>query len=594
MKNVARHIFFVLVLCINSLLFAQQEIDLLESNQNSGSTEVLTKSESADIYKQASDLLPKNIDFWSDYPSDILAKAIVGRMSNEELLSQILMFGWAGAEPDNLLFQWVGGRGLGSVKVFGWNTDDINLVAKSITALQKSAASRRFKIPLFVATDQEGGWIRHVKGETAVTPGNMAIGSSGYPVDAWYSAYYISREIKALGINMNFAPTVDLFTNHDSTIIGTRSFGDDPKKSGILGAAWANGSITAGVIPTVKHFPGHGDTQYDSHLHLPEIQVDFKTFNDRELVPFKVLIEQNVPAVMSGHLSFPKIDKSGAPASLSKYFLTELLRKQLGYKGLIITDDMMMNGATTYAGSLSNAFKAAIQAGNDIVISSTTAHLGEALWTNNLALMSTDQEFEERVKDAACRVIKAKLKYFKSKTIEPAPLYPNALQIAKFIPDQEGKKFFLEQACRSIAVKKQTNLPITEKNSGRVLLAGSLNSFFTEGKKRYPNNGIFSYHLELGPNETLWRSEDLPKYVGGYDTVIILVNSERAATIAKSLKDCGKRVVVFSIMTPTYSFDLDFADEILVGYSYSDYTIQALFGALNGEYQINGTIPFEN
>lgn len=325
--------------------------------------------------------IPENANFWSNFPNEELAEFIVDRMSDEELLSQILMFGWAGAEPDNLLFQWVGGRGLGSVKVFGWNTDDINLVAKSISSLQKSAASRRFKIPLFVATDQEGGWIRHVKGETAVTPGNMAIGAGGYPVDAWCSAYYISREIKVLGINMNFAPTVDLFTNHDSTIIGTRSFGDDPERAGILGAAWANGSIAAGVIPTVKHFPGHGDTSYDSHINLPEIDIDWKTFKNRELVPFEYLIKEKVPAVMSGHLSFPQIDKSGAPASLSKYFLTELLRNQLGYEGLIITDDMMMNGATMYAGSLSAAFKMAIEAGNDIVISSTTARLGENLWT---------------------------------------------------------------------------------------------------------------------------------------------------------------------------------------------------------------------
>ncbi len=542
-------------------------------------------------YESASKNLPENIDFWSDYPSETLAMALVARMSNEELLSQILMFGWAGAEPDNLLYQWVGGRGLGSVKVFGWNTDDINLVAKSISSLQKSAAARRFKIPLFVATDQEGGWIRHVKGETAVTPGNMAIGSSGYPVDAWYSAYYISKEIKALGINMNFAPTVDLFTNHDSTIIGTRSFGDNPENAGILGAAWANGSQTAGVIPTVKHFPGHGDTQYDSHIHLPEIQIDFETFENRELVPFKYLIKENVPAVMSGHLSFPEIDKSGAPASLSKYFLTELLRNQLGFDGLIITDDMMMNGATTYAGSVSNAFRMAIEAGNDIVISSTTARLGESLWTNNLSLMERDLDFLERVKDAAFRVIKAKLEYFKNNNA--APLYPDASTISNYIPDKEGRKFFLEQACRSIAVYKKTCLPLKNEDAGRVLLCGSINSFFAEGKKRYSNNGIFTFSLEMGPNETAWRSQDVKNYTSGYDTIIVLVNNERSATVAKALKDSGKKVIVFSIMTPTYSFPLDFADDILLGYSWSDYTIQAMFGALAGEFEPKGKLPFK-
>ena len=234
---------------------------------------------------------------------------------------------------------------MGSVKVFGWNTDDIHLVAKSITYLQKSANQGRFKIPLFVATDQEGGWIRHVKGGTLVTPGNMAIGAAGYPADSWYSAYYICEEIKALGINMNFAPTIDLFTDHQSTIIGTRAFSDDPDTTGVLGAAFASGSTAAGVIPTIKHFPGHGDTSLDSHGKLPVINIDFTTFKNRELVPYLYLIKEGVPALMSGHLSYPQIESSGAPASLSKYFLTDLLRGQLGYKGLIITDDMMMVGA---------------------------------------------------------------------------------------------------------------------------------------------------------------------------------------------------------------------------------------------------------
>ncbi len=543
----------------------------------------------AHLFSQVNIDLNDDVNFWSDYPAEELAQIITDRMTDQELLSQILMFGWAGAEPNKILFDWVS-RGLGSVKVFGWNTDDINLVAKSITNLQKRSAAGRFKIPLYVATDQEGGWIRHVKGETLITPGNMAIGSSGYPADAWYSAFYISREIKALGINMNFAPTVDLFTDHDSTIIGTRSFGDDPLKAGILGAAWASGSQAAGVIPTVKHFPGHGDTSYDSHINLPTIDVDFETFKKRELVPFMYLIKQNVPAVMSGHLSFPKIDSSGTPASLSKYFLTDLLREQLGYQGLIITDDMMMNGATMFAGSVSSAFRMAIEAGNDIVISSKCADLNEALWTHNLSLMQKDENFYNRVKDAAYRVIKSKLEYFKGKN--PAPLYPNAKDIAKSIPDKDGKKFFLEQACRSIAVEKNTDLPLSAGNAGKVLLVGSLPKFFEEGKKRFADSGEFSFSYEIGPNETQWVIDNIGKLVGGYDTLVVLVYNERTARIAEWLKQYGKRTVIFSIMTPTESFSLDWANDILVGYSYSNFTMQAMFGALCGEYKIQGSIPF--
>ena len=534
--------------------------------------------------------LGDDINFWSDIPSDKLASILVSKMTDSEKLSQILMFGWAGAEPESLLFKWVGEVGLGSVKVFGWNTENIQLVAKSISNLQKSAASCRFKIPLFVATDQEGGWIRHVKGETANTPGNMAIGAGGYTSDAWYSAYYISREIKVLGINMNFAPPVDLFTNTDSTIIGTRSFGSNAEVVGKLGGAWASGSESAGVIPTAKHFPGHGATKNDSHVFLPVIDIDFDTFQNRELVPFKYLIENKIPAIMSGHLAFPRIDPTGAPASLSKYFLTDLLRGQLGYEGLIITDDMMMNGDTLYAGSLSNAFKLAIEAGNDIVISSTMARLDDPLWTNNLALMKKNPDFRARVEDAAYRVIKAKLDYFKSDNA--APLYPDAASIGSAIPDKDGQKFFIQQACRSITAYKNTSMPLKNTECGRVLLAGAMPKFFEAGKRRFPEASEFRFSYELGPNETLWVCDNLPPMAENYDTVILCVSSERGAKIAESLRKTGKKIVILSIMTPTNAFTLDWADDILIGYSYSDYTYEALFAALCGDFTPQGKLPF--
>ena len=557
------------VFCLNC--FAEQTVNLLSSE------------------KKYSDNLPENIDFWSDYPSDVLARAIVERMTDSELYSQILMFGWAGAEPSELLYQWVD-RGLGSVKVFGWNTDDIYLVAKSISSLQKRSSNNRFNIPLFVATDQEGGWVRHVKGDTLITPGNMAIGASGYPYDSWYSAYYISKEIKALGINLNFAPTVDLYTNHDSQIIGSRSFGEDPEKSGILGAAFAAGSIAAGVIPTVKHFPGHGDTSVDSHGKLPVIDIDYETFKNRELIPFLYLIKEGVPAVMSGHLSFPNIDKSGAPASLSKYFLTNILRNQLNYDGLIITDDMMMVGATAYAGSLSNAFKMAIEAGNDIILSSTTARLNESLWYKNLDLMATDSSFKEAIKQSAYRVIKTKLDYFKDGNA--APLYPNPDTIDQFVPDKEGEKFFLEQACRSISVYKGESVPLKLAENERVLFVGSLFSFFGESKKRYPNGGEFRFSHETGPNETQWVIDNLPGVAKNFDTIVICVSSDRHEKIANSLKALNKKVIVLSLVHPSTIKSLSWVDTILMGYSSSEYTLKALLGVLSGEFEPIGTVPF--
>ena len=545
------------------------------------------------LFTAATKLYAQTVTFWDNLPNEQLAQAIVDQMTDAELYSQILMFGWAGAEPDKLLYDWVE-RGLGNVKVFGWNTNDIHLVAKSVSSLQKNSQQNRFKIPLFVATDQEGGSIRHVKGDTLITPGNMAIGASGYPADAWYSAYYISREIKALGINMNFAPTVDLFTNHDSSIIGIRSFGDDPEKSGILGAAFSAGSKAAGVIPTVKHFPGHGDTDLDSHGRLPQIDIDFETFKNRELIPYMYLIKEGAPAIMSGHLSFPQIDKSGAPASLSKYFLTDLLRGQLGYDGLIITDDMEMAGATIFAGTISNAFKMAIEAGNDIILSSRTANLDEALWYKNLNLMASDSEFRARVKDAAYRVIKAKLEYFKSGN-QTAPLYPDPDSIDQYIPDKEGEKFFIEQACRSITIQKQGNaFPLDTTKSGRILIIGSLAQFFNDALARYPQAGQVYVSYDTGPNETQWVLDQLPSISANYNTIIICVSNENHVKLAQYFRDTGKTVIILSTMSPELTNTLNWCDTILLGYSWRcDYSLTAMLAAINGEYVPAGVKPYK-
>lgn len=570
-------------------LFLATSLFFSSCKKSEVSENYLPTSEELYAEKELVTQLPKDINFWSDYDNEILASTIADRMTDEELLSQIFMFGWAGAEPEDILYQWVD-RGLGSVKVFGWNTDDIYLVAKSISSLQKRSAQGRFQIPLFVATDQEGGWIRHVKGETLVTPGNMAIGASGYPIDAWLSAYYISREIKALGINMNFAPVVDLYTDKNSTIISTRSFGESPEETGILGNAYSAGSMAAGVIPTAKHFPGHGDTENDSHGILPVIDIDFDTFVNRELVPFEYLVKNDVPAIMSGHLSFPKIDNVGAPASLSKYFLTDLLRGQMGYEGLIITDDMMMNGDTMYAGSVSAAFRMAIEAGNDILISSTTAKLGEPLWTNNIALMQRSSEFHDRVKDAAYRVIKAKLEYFKSGNA--APLYPTAKDVSESIPDKDGQKFFLEQACRSVTVYKTGKQALSQENAGKVLAIGGLPEFFTEVRKRFPDCAEFRFSYEPGPIETQWMSERVAGTAAGCDTIIACVANSASARILRQIQYLGKRVIILSVMSPMSSVNFDWAESIYMGYSYSPYSCAALVGAACGEYIPSGKLPF--
>ncbi len=524
--------------------------------------------------------IQKMPDFRDALPDAELADKIVSNMTDEELLAQILMFGWAGSEPSPQVISWVKERSLGSIKIFGWNTDNTDKVAEAVTLLQKTASKNRFHIPLFVATDQEGGWIRHIKGRTTETPGNLAIGASGLPLDAWFSGYYISRELRALGVNLNFAPTVDLFTDHESTIIGTRSFGEDPASAGILGASFVAGSRAAGVLTTAKHFPGHGDTRSDSHGQLPVINITEKTLTERELVPFQALVDAGVPAIMSGHLSFPRILDDGEPATFSKYLLNDVLRNKMGFKGLIITDDMMMNGATQYAGSVSGAVRMAIEAGNDIIESSTTPGFTDALWVNTLDRMENSPDFRSRIIDAARRVLSAKLAYFKSDNA--VPIYPEVAKVDERVPDREGQAFFLSQAVRSVTLVRNKGFPYLPKKSETILIAGSFPDFLVSGTKRFPNA------------DTAPINRDLYARSRKYDTVIFCLSSHENLDILKDLRFLDTRIIVISAMSPVLLSEVPWVDTALAVYSYSHWSFTAAFSALAGDFIPAGIMPLKN
>lgn len=253
---------------------------------------------------------------------------------------------------------------------------------------------------------------------------------------------------------------------------------------------------------------------------------------------------------------------------------------------------MEMVGATIYAGTISNAFKLAIEAGNDIILSSRTAQLNEALWYRNLALMSEDAAFRSRIKEAAYKVIKAKLDYFKGGG-ETAPLYPDADKIDELIPDREGEKFFIEQACRSITVEKQGSLPLDKNKAGRILLLGSLSVFFKDALVRYPNAGQVYFNYDTGPNETQWVIDQLPSLSANYDTIIICVSNENHVKIANYFKDKGKKVIILSTMSPELTKQLSWCDSILLGYSWRcEYSLRAMLAAVNGEYKPEGIKPY--
>jgi len=523
----------------------------------------------------------------SGAPSE-LAAAIETAMTDEQALAQVFMVGWIGEEANPLIIDWINRRNIGGVKIFGWDTSDTHRLAQTIGSLQAASLNGPFNIPLLIATDQEGGWIRHIKGNTSDTPGNMAIGASGYPRDAYLSGYYIGRELALLGINMNFAPTVDLFTNHSSTLIGPRAFGSDPVKAGILGAAFVKGQLASGVIPTAKHYPGHGDTGLDSHGILPKIEISFDALWNRELVPYRMLAGEGLPAVMSGHLSFPLTRAGAAPASLSSWFLRDVLRDKIGFKGVVVTDDLMMIGATTFMGTLPRTAKQAIIAGNDIIMFSNTPALFDPVWVYLINSMRDEKDFREYVRASARRVLELKLTYLRGNL--KVTYIPDLKRVERGLPDAEASAYFMNLAARSVTIVKpvpaNSVFPVTRENAGRVLLAGRYPYFFTNGRAAFPNALVFRYYNGAEPGEISY-------YANNADTIIFCLSDSYDLYLLKNLQRLNKRVIVLSVLSPAFLDSVPWITGAVAVYSYASASFAAGFSAITGKIPAQGILPYE-
>jgi len=517
-----------------------------------------------------------------------LAAAIEGAMTNEQALAQLFMIGWGGEPPPHVILDWIRHRNIGGIKIFGWSTGNTPQLARSIGELQTLSLNTPFNIPLLIATDQEGGWIRHVRGDTSETPGNMAIGATRFPRDAYLSGYYIGREMALIGVNMNFAPTVDLFTDRDSVVIGPRSFGSDPVKAAILGSAFARGQLAAGVIPTAKHFPGHGATPLDSHGILPRISINLETLWNRELIPYRMLISEGIPAIMSGHLAFPLTQGGGTPASLSSWFLRDLLRQQLGFDGVIITDDLNMIGATVYLRNFPQTVKQSVVAGNDIVMLSSTPGINDQIWTHLYSSMRTDAEFNRIVRESARRVLYMKLVYLRGENA--VPFVPDLTRLAAELPTESSQEFFLDLAGRSVTIVKPANpseaFPLTRERAGRVLLAGRWPEFFNRGRIAFP--GAASFHFSAATNP-----QQLINAALNADTIIFCLSDHFDLRMLNHLRNVGRPIYVFSILSPVHIESVPWVTGAIAVYSFAPTSFAAGFSVMLGRIPALGILPYD-
>lgn len=286
-------------------------------------------------------------------------------MTLQEKIGQRLMTGFPGTEMTEEFRQAVKNHKIGNVILFRENIvsrDQLKRLCRDIQALIRRETGHS----AFIAIDQEGGIVSRLPEDAVNVPGAMALGAAGDPENAYRAGVLIGRELRSLGPNLNFAPSVDVNSNPQNPVIGVRSYGDDPQAVGRFAARSVRGLLDGGVMCTAKHFPGHGDTALDSHLALPCVDKSLDALNKTELVPFRAAIDAGVPAVMTAHILFPQIEPDPIPATMSRRIMQGLLREELGFTGIIVSDCMEMAAIASHYG-VSEGTLAAFRAGVDLV-----------------------------------------------------------------------------------------------------------------------------------------------------------------------------------------------------------------------------------
>ncbi|MDX9802240.1 MAG: beta-N-acetylhexosaminidase [Spirochaetia bacterium] len=558
------------------LLAAAAGLKLYSENLNRKKAPVLTQTDKVSPYASLS-------------PEDEKAVIAAEKMNPSQLAGQVMMIGYMGDKPSAEIISWIKNKNIGGIKIFGWNADNLYTLSRSIKAMQEASGESEYKIPLFIATDQEGGWVRHIKGNSSITAGNMSLGASRLINDSYMTGMYIGRELDAVGINMNFAPTVDVLTNHDAHVIGPRAFSDNPLKTAVLAAAFVNGMKKSGIISTAKHFPGHGRTEVDSHGRLPVINSKLEEIRYSDLLPYDFLIREELPAVMSGHLAYPEITGDNTPASLSPFLLKEVLRREMGFEGIIITDDMQMNGAL-YMSSITESCLSALKAGNDMIMVSRDLSDYESIRNRIIKEINIDSDFEKQIRESVKRIIRTKNRYLTDRGKNSDIKKENSVSS---IPSKDAEAFFRQQAFRSVSLIYKDK-PVKKPIEGeRILLAGPHRLFFEEGLKRFPQAD--TWYFPYNPFHTA-AGEDISSFSAaseGYDLIIFCVSNPAGLQFLETLERKKSRVIVISVLSPAYLEDLNWPESGVAVYGTGRDSFTAGFAAIAGDFIPEGKLPIK-
>ncbi|MDR6224694.1 glycoside hydrolase family 3 protein [Desmospora profundinema] len=518
---------------------------------------------------------------------------LVKSMTLEEKVGQMTMVGFYGSEPTEEIRRLIQDHHAGNVILFAYsdNVIDPEQTARLNNGLQVMAEETRLGVPLLISTDQEGGVVARMTTGATELPGNMALAASRVRKGAFETAALTADELKAVGINMNLAPVVDVNVNPANPVIGVRSYGENPTLVSRFGTAAIRGYQKNGVVATAKHFPGHGDTDVDSHLGLPVIDKSREEMEQVEWRPFRQAMKAGVDAIMTAHIHVPALDDTpDLPATLSKPILTDLLRHEMRYKGLVITDAMDMAGVVEYFGGVEEAAVKAVEAGVDIVLLTPSISTEEQAGVMEAVVKAVRDGTisEKRIDQSVTRILKVKKKYklFRER-------YVDVEQVPQRVGTPEHREKAERWARRSVTLVKNDEglLPLHLEESDRL---GIVSPFSLRELIKPYHSRVEEYRVpRLNPTDA--EIDEARKIVRDSDILVVGTNSShlypQQQKLIQELEKLDKPIVVIAFRNPYDIRDFPDVEGYLTTYGTRVVSQQAAVETLFGIHSPTGKLP---
>jgi beta-N-acetylhexosaminidase len=521
----------------------------------------------------------------------------------DEQIGQILAVGFPGTTPSQEIIDLVQNNHIGSVILFSRNIHDARQTLALTNSLQMLAQEARQPFPLLVMADQENGIVHRLGPDATTFPGNMALGATCSEDMTRAVARATGEELRSVGINMNLAPVADVNNNPANPVIGVRSFGEDAPQIARFVAAAVQGAHDAGMICTLKHFPGHGDTAIDSHLALPTIPYGMQRLQTLELIPFKSGIAAGADCVMTAHIAFPAITgQDTLPATVSPAIVRGLLRQQLGFDGVIISDCLEMDAVAETIG-VERAAVLALQSGIDLVLVSHRPDRQRAAFAAIRAAALSGALARETITEAAERVLHLKARYLSWQIIPALPSADVPVPVSSASHQRLSEEAY---ALSTTLVRNEDALvPLRLASTARILVISTRRSTMTKVEdKTYSDELLAALLRQYCPRVDIVSISSLAPDDSGMASlqasttadviVMATVNAhlDRWQTrLMLYLVQSGRRVIGIAARNPYDLLAFPQLHTYIATYEYTQPALAAAARVLFGEQEATGRLP---